>query len=991
MQRLRSFLPAARVWLIAGAVVVLALASAAKPAFAQAPAPSAGAEPPRARLAIDETLDMPARFLTDARPANAVPVAARLSLRLETLRDPAALDAVDARATALLARDVALWIAIESAPPSAADLDAWSSTVAALIDRLRTRIGWLELTLAAPGEPRVVAFALKRAAVDLHAVAAHARLLVGGAPAGDAAWLERVYAEDVASYLDGIAAPMSRSQTTVAEVVTRRDPGATVATTGIAIADGTQLVDAEVARIGSPIGLVSYRGDPEALRLGLRSATHVADLIGPDVVRLEPAAASLTLAPALPLATLVYDTTRFGTALIYAAGADSPQRPNAALDVTITLRAAGTPSVRDPHTGARRPPIATTRDAATGRTTVRVPLRPALTILDFGDGLADAVTERSDVTGRTELSVGEIVARHQQARAADDRVLERHVVLARMEQHFRPTTTDPGFDVVTENRFFADRAGVEWEELSFSVNGTKWGSDRPAFPLLQPEKVLSPPLDLRLDADYRYRLDGTETIDGAPCYIVRFTPSAASPAKSLYRGTVWIDRETFRRRKLQAVQTGLGAPVVSNDETVRFAPAGDAGGRQILLPVETVTRQIVLVAGRNILVEKTTRFSEYQLNPGDFEARRLEARRSERVMYRDTDKGMRYYVKEGDTRVVSDKATTSAKAMAIGTTIDPSFGYPLPILGINYLDFEFGSPDSQLALLFGGVLVLGNIQRPKLIGPIDGSVDFFAIAVPGSDRVYDAGGPRDTERLLTWPLSAGANLGWQYTSYQKVLANYQFAFNGFLKDRTTSEDFVVPRSTVTHGIGLGYEYRRGGYSFVTNGTWYGRQAWDPWGPASAMNDTPRTYTKYSASVAKEIYLSLLTKARVNAAYFGGRDLDRFSTYQFGLFDDTKIHGVPAAGVRYDELAMVRGSYSFNAFEQYRFDVFVDRGWGRLRGTGGTDWEGITGIGGAFNLRAPWSTILRAEIGKSFLASRYRENGSVVAQILFLKPLASKSK
>ena len=228
--------------------------------------------------------------------------------------------------------------------------------------------------------------------------------------------------------------------------------------------------------------------------------------------------------------------------------------------------------------------------------------------------------------------------------------------------------------------------------------------------------MLSPPLDLRLDADYRYRLDGTETIDGAACYVVRFSPSATSTAKSLYRGTVWIDRETFRRRKLQAVQTGLGAPVVSNDETVRFARVGEAGGRQIFLPIETVTRQIVLIAGRNILVEKATRFSDYQLNPDDFEARRVEARRSDRVMYRDTDKGMRYYVKEGDTRVVSDKATTSAKAMAIGTTIDPSFDFPLPILGINYLDFEFGSPDSQLALLFGGVLVLGNIQRPKLSG-----------------------------------------------------------------------------------------------------------------------------------------------------------------------------------------------------------------------------------------------------------------------------------
>lgn len=965
-------------------IASVAVASAA-PAHAQAPGAPPVTERPRARIAIEETLAAPVPFLTDARSADAVPLAARLTVGLEALRDPATLDAIDARATTLLARDVTMWIAVESPTPAAAELDAWATTVNTLIGRLRTRLAWLEIAFADAGEPRLAAFALKRASVDLHGAAPSAQLLAGGRPVGDAAWLSAVFSEDVASYLDGLAWPSALGRPDVA-ALTRPDPGALVAITGGSIRSPGDLTVAMLGGLDIGVALSSYRGSADDLRRGVAALAHIGDLIGPDVVRLDPEAAGLALSVPMPVATLAYDTARFGTALIYMGAGDAET-----LDVSITLRAAGTPSVRDPYTGARRPPISTSRDPATNRTTVRVPLRGGPYILDFNDGLADAVTERSDVTGRTELSVAEIVARHQQARAADDRALERHVVLARMEQHFRPTSTDPGFDVVTENRFFADRGGVEWEELSFSVNGTRWGSDRPAFPLLQPEKVLSPPLDLRLDADYRYRLDGTETVDGAACYVVRFTPSATSRAKSLYRGTVWIDRETFRRRKLQAVQTGLAAPVVSNDETVRFSRAGEAGGRAIFLPMETVTRQIVMVAGRNILVEKTTRFSEYQLNPEDFEARRLEARRSDRVMYRDTDKGMRYYVKEGDTRVVSDKATTSAKAMAIGTTIDPSFGFPLPILGINYLDFEFGSPDSQLALLFGGVLVLGNIQRPKLIGPIDGSVDFFAIAAPGTDRVYDAGGPRDAERLLTWPLSGGGNLGWQYTSYQKVQANYQLQFNGFLKDRTTSEDYVVPRSTLTHGIGLGWEYRRSGYSFVTNGMWFGRKEWDAWGPADALIRTPQTYTKYSASVAKEIYLSLLTKARVNAAYFGGRDLDRFSTYQFGLFDDTKIHGVPAAGVRYDELAMVRGSYSFNAFEQYRFDLFVDRGWGRLRGTGGADWEGLTGIGAAFNLRAPWSTILRAEVGKSFLAPRYRENGSVVAQILFLKPLASKAK
>jgi hypothetical protein len=271
--------------------------------------------------------------------------------------------------------------------------------------------------------------------------------------------------------------------------------------------------------------------------------------------------------------------------------------------------------------------------------------------------------------------------------------------------------------------------------------------------------------------------------------------------------------------------------------------------------------------------------------------------------------------------------------------------------------------------------------------------------VPGSDRLYDEHGERELERLLTWPLSAGANLGYQFTSFQKLSAQYQFRFDGFLRERTTAESYIVPTTTTTHGIGVAWEYRRAGYSVVANTMWNGRLKWEPWGPAEAPVTSPRTYTKYSVNASKEFFLNVFSKMRVNAAYFGGDGLDRFSQYQFGLFDDTRIHGVPSSGVRFGELVMLRGSYSFNVFEQYRFDAFLDRAWGRDRdasqplvpvpGTAlpvDSPWSGLTGIGLAFNLRAPWSTILRAEVGKSFLPDRYRGNGSVVMQVMLLKPL-----
>jgi hypothetical protein len=322
--------------------------------------------------------------------------------------------------------------------------------------------------------------------------------------------------------------------------------------------------------------------------------------------------------------------------------------------------------------------------------------------------------------------------------------------------------------------------------------------------------------------------------------------------------------------------------------------------------------------------------------------------------------------------------------MAMGVTIDPSYAFPLPMFGIDYLNFEFGSKDTQLALLFAGVLAAGNIQRPKLGKTrLDASLDFFAIAPPSSDRIYEAGGEAAAERVLTWPLSTGLNLGWQATPFQKVSTQYQFRFDGYVRDTTTAQTFTVPSSTITQGIGGAWEYRRGGYSLLANGTWFARAAWKEWGLAAAA--TPRTYVKYQAGLSRDFFFNAFQKVHLNASWFGGRDLDRFAKYQFGLFDDTRIHGVPSSGVRYGELAMARGSYSLNIFEQYRLDLFVDQAWGRDEAGRGA-WQPISGFGVGVNLRAPWSTILRVDFGKSVLPARYDGLGSTTLQILLLKPL-----
>ncbi len=231
--------------------------------------------------------------------------------------------------------------------------------------------------------------------------------------------------------------------------------------------------------------------------------------------------------------------------------------------------------MRDPFTGSRRPPLCTIRGRQDAAHAHRGAARSRATAhLDLNDGLEDVVTERSDVTGR-DRALGRRDRRAASAGQAPCRTGSSTATSSRLEWSSTsgPPSRIPGFDVVSENRFFSDRDGVEWEELSFSVNGTKWGADRPPFPLLQPEKVLAPPLDLALDAAYRYRLEGHG--DGGRRGLLgrSLRPADDASARSI-AGTVWIDRDTFRRVKLQAVQTGLSAPVVSNEETVRFAKAG---------------------------------------------------------------------------------------------------------------------------------------------------------------------------------------------------------------------------------------------------------------------------------------------------------------------------------------------------------------------------------------------------------------------------------
>lgn len=961
--------------------------------------PAAAADVPRG-LAFEESLDA-AAVLAPAVPEGGlkqnVPVVSHVRVDLASVEGAGAaavLARLDARVALYKARRIPVVIVLGALPLAEPDVDAWRRRVRIVVERERGAVAGYEFgAIGREAAPAVetYAFVLKQTAVLIRSIDADAIVAIGSfssEPLNWIDWLVSLYGQGVAAYVDAISlwndSDVDRvvSVKAVGAFLERQDPTAGLWYRGDRVGVPADVVVGQTLRhLGTRVTSMVFSAPPPAIQGAIAAASRYPDLFGGQLLALETTSlrwfernADITVQGMS--AQLLYSASSGDTYLVYARAAGATaQTVELETDTSMT-----TPAVLDPVTGSVEPITAPARERNRPvRLTVRLSGHPL--VLDFNYGQAPYAM--SVETRRPGLPpVEEVVAKHQQRQAAQDAAVRNYLAHLRIEMHFHLSPAEPAYNVVTENDLFAEGAATEWVEQSFSLNGATWTKNRPAFPILQPEKVLSLPLDLRLNQDYRYRLEGVDTVDGREAYAVKFDPVDGS--RVLYRGTVWIDRATFARVKVSAIQNGTGGVVEANEEEQSFSKVGDAGGTDVWLLTRLTSRQTLLVAGRTVLNEREVRLTDVRLNAAEFESSRAAARESDRIMYRDTDRGVRYLIKKGPARVVSENLTASARAFAMGADIDPSLDFPLPIAGIDILDFNFLGRDLQLALLFGGVIAFGNVQRAGLAGGrMDVSVDFFGLALKSNDSVFDAAGEREAERVRTIPLSAGLNAGYRPGASHKVSGHIEVRHDSYSAATQTSAAFVVPSSTTTVGEGVGYEFRRRGYSLLASAVSYQRTSWTPWGWSGTFNPDTRTYLRYEAGLSKDFIFRTFHTVHLNGQYFGGRRLDRFSMYQFGLFDPARMHGVPSA-VRFGEVAMLRASYSFNLFDQYRLDLFLDQAAGRPDRQ--SVWQGVTGLGAAVSLRGPRSTILRADVGRSLLPSAYRGAGSTVVQILILKPL-----
>ena len=182
----------------------------------------------------------------------------------------------------------------------------------------------------------------------------------------------------------------------------------------------------------------------------------------------------------------------------------------------------------------------------------------------------------------------------------------------------------------------------------------------------------------------------------------------------------------------------------------------------------------------------------------------------------------------------------------------------------------------------------------------------------------------------------------------------------------TARDFVVPADQVVHGAArlarcaarAAGTHRSGGTPRVAPD---GGRGDDP--DPDDYDPLAADFQRYGVSIARARVINPRVVARVRQRGWRASDLDRFSRYSFGTFDN-RLRGYPSALIRYDRGAVVRTALAWGASRFVRMDGFVDSAAVHDPGFG-TRIAQLHGVGAALEAPAPFGTLVAVEWGYGF--------------------------
>ena len=667
----------------------------------------------------------------------------------------------------------------------------------------------------------------------------------------------------------------------------------------------------------------------------------------------------------------------------------------------------------DPATGASLPAVEATKTDQGFTQTCDCTSEYALISIHKPSDADQTSYNTVEVKGGVDLKIEEIIARWQQNREAQKQRLANYLASSFMSLHFESTNLGPGFDVSMQLEEFFSRDGqMEVAQKEFYVNGVKFGKNH-EFPLpqIEPEKVLTQPLELKLNERYDYKLLGTEQVNGALCYVIGVEPRVRDksrdklPDEALYSGKIWIDGTTFREVKQYLSQRGAKSNVLVNTETQNFELVSDPDGHQFNLLRSISAQQLLNAAGRDFVVQRKVQFSNYRINSREFSGALADEHSSDDPMFRDTDQGLRSLQKKGGERVLVDKSVKRIESLIAGAMYGGTFNFPIPFLGISIADFDFHHTGAQLSTFFAGPILVSDLSkqyRPRFRLALDLALS----GLPGENRIYSNNTELLQGEVWTWEQTTGLRASWQASTHLSVTANTYLAYDNFLRTSSAAEVYELPRNGLNVLPGLEIKYSRKGYVFDAQGTRGERINWRPFGctslaqpPAgcgsSTANPPPQNtllvqrpqnaFTLYNADLNKDYYIGKFTKGGWDMSYWGGNQLDRFSRYFPSFLSSPRLHGIPPGTDSFDAIAMANVHYGFHLLDFMKIDGMY--AYARARNQEESlRFRKFDGLEVNFNTTGPLGTLVQGTVSYALDGNIARYNSRWAAYILIFKPL-----
>jgi hypothetical protein len=589
-----------------------------------------------------------------------------------------------------------------------------------------------------------------------------------------------------------------------------------------------------------------------------------------------------------------------------------------------------------------------------------------------------------EVTARADLTVEEVVARWQQYKESQRQILDSFVAACFMKLHFESAGFGSGFDVAMRFQEFWNREGLtEWVQSDLFVNGVKIKS-RWEFPLpqLEPEKVLTPPLELKLNEKYTYRIQGADRIDGQYCYVIAVEPKEQN--ETLYSGTIWIEGTKFRQIKMELRQKGAGSNAIANVETQNYALVSDGRGNEINLLKSIYAQQTLNAAGRNYIVERTYDFSDYAINPGDFESSLAAARLSDSQIYRDTDTGLQVLRKEGNQRVLVPRKT-GVRSLVAGALYEGSYNFPIPLAGLSLVDFNFRGTGSQLSVFFAGPILAADLSK-QWKSRFRVGLDVALSALPGNNRIFLGNTETNSERLWVFEETVGMRATWQASTDLSFTGSFYLPYNRYRATGDTAKSFILPQNGMTLMPGFELKYARNGYILNAGASVGRRVRWADFGLSTPSGEPIRQqFDKYYADFTKNFYYGKFMKTGFQVAYYSGDGMDRFSRYSPSFLAKPNIRGIPSGTDSFDNIGLASIGHGINIFDFIRFEGFYNHAWVRNKAES-PHFRGFDGLEMDFGTAGPWGSYFQGVVTYALTGDIARYNSRWGVYFLVFKPL-----